>query len=47
MSPSGTWVSRLGTVPALSDALAAAELLLAQIAYAGGGERVRLRDLLS
>lgn len=30
---------------ALSDALAAAELLLAQIAHRGGGARVRLKDL--
>lgn len=29
---------------ALSDAMAAAELLLAWVAYAGGGEQVRLRD---
>jgi len=32
---------------AFSDALAAAELLLAQIAYSGGGAQVRLKDLLS
>jgi DNA polymerase III subunit epsilon len=38
---------RYGAHNALSDALAAAELFLAQVAYQSGGRGMRLRDLLA